>query len=259
MLNGADPRLWLVLGGVMGLGLLNKVSMFWFGVGLGAGLLLTPERRWLRTPWPWLAGTIAAALFAPFLWWQWHHGWPFLEFSRDAAELKVGEVSPIDFVLQQMLGMHPLTAPLWLGGLVYGFAAGSSGAIALLVWIFLAVFALLAFSGSARPHYLAPAFPIAFALGAIGIERLGPRGAGSFPPPRRHWPSPARSLHRSPSRCCRPLRPSATCAPSASTRRKSASAAASCRCTSASTSTPRRLSPLSSAPTRASRPRSGTD
>lgn len=173
LLNGADQRLWLVLGVGVGLGLLNKVSMSWFAFGLGASLLLTPQRRWLLAPWPWAAGAIAAAMFAPFLWWQWRHGWPFLEFSLGAAELKVGEVSPSDFFLQQVLGLQPLAAPLWIGGLVYGLAARELRPYRLLAWIFLAVFALLAFSGSARPHYLAPAFPIAVALGAVGAERLG--------------------------------------------------------------------------------------
>jgi len=53
--NDGSPRLWLLLGVVMGLGLLNKISMSWFGVGLVVGLVLTPQRRWLATPWPWLA------------------------------------------------------------------------------------------------------------------------------------------------------------------------------------------------------------
>ena len=52
--NGDDPRLWLALGLVLGLGLLNKISMLWFGLGLAVGLVLTPERRWLATPWPYL-------------------------------------------------------------------------------------------------------------------------------------------------------------------------------------------------------------
>ena len=55
------PWLWLVLGVVDGAGLLNKVSMLWFGAGVAVGLLLTPARRWLRTPWPWCAALIALA------------------------------------------------------------------------------------------------------------------------------------------------------------------------------------------------------
>lgn len=78
LINGGSARLWLLIGLVVGLGLLNKASMLWFGAGLAAGLLLTPERRWLRTPWPWAAASVAALCFAPFVWWQVQHDWPFL-------------------------------------------------------------------------------------------------------------------------------------------------------------------------------------
>jgi 4-amino-4-deoxy-L-arabinose transferase-like glycosyltransferase len=47
-----DNKRWLLLGVILGLGLLNKMSVLWLGAGLGAGLLLTPERRLLLTRGP---------------------------------------------------------------------------------------------------------------------------------------------------------------------------------------------------------------
>ena len=44
--------------------------MLWFGAGVAVGLLLTPERRWLRTPWPWAGGLIALLMFAPYVVWN---------------------------------------------------------------------------------------------------------------------------------------------------------------------------------------------
>ena len=44
-------RLWLLLGLVLGLGLLNKISVLWLGVGLAVGILATPLRRKVLTPW----------------------------------------------------------------------------------------------------------------------------------------------------------------------------------------------------------------
>ena len=54
-----NPKLWLWFGLLAGIGLENKHSMLIFGFGLVAGLLLTPERRWLRTPWFWMGGLVA--------------------------------------------------------------------------------------------------------------------------------------------------------------------------------------------------------
>jgi hypothetical protein len=173
ILNGGSDRLWIVLGILVGLGLQNKVSMLWFGVGTVAGLILTPERRRLATPWPWASAFIAMALFSPFVLWQWRYGWPFLEFSRNAALHKVGAVSPLDLFLGQILVMNPVTAPLWLSGLAFCFASPAGRRYRPVAWIFVATFAILALSGSARVHYLASAFPIVLAAGAVVIERMG--------------------------------------------------------------------------------------
>jgi 4-amino-4-deoxy-L-arabinose transferase-like glycosyltransferase len=57
--NGASPKLWLLFGVVCGVGLLNKHSMMFFGLGLFLGLLLTNQRKQLREPWLWLGVLIA--------------------------------------------------------------------------------------------------------------------------------------------------------------------------------------------------------
>jgi hypothetical protein len=175
IINGERPWLWLVLGLVMGIGLQTKVSMLWFGAGVAVGLVLTPERRWLRTPWPWAGGLIALLMFAPYVLWNYRNGWPFLEFSRNAAQFKVGEVSLLDFAVQQIMAMGYVAAPLWLGGIAFVFVDRAMRPYRPVAWLFLTTAAILAWSGSARPHYLAPAFPIAFGCGAVLAERLAAR------------------------------------------------------------------------------------
>jgi hypothetical protein len=174
-LDGGAPRWWVGLGVLLGVGLLNKVSTAWLAAGVAVGLVLTPERRWLRTPWPWVAGLIATGLFAPYVWWNAQHGWPFLEFSHNAATQKVGRVSLLDFAVQQSMSLGPNAVPLWLGGLVFAFVSPSMRRARPLAWLFVTVAAILAASGSARPHYLAPAFAVLFASGGVFTEWLGQR------------------------------------------------------------------------------------
>ncbi|HLY78443.1 MAG TPA: glycosyltransferase family 39 protein, partial [Caulobacteraceae bacterium] len=45
------PQLWLLFGAVAGVGMLDKHSMAFFGVAVAAAVLLTPERRALRSRW----------------------------------------------------------------------------------------------------------------------------------------------------------------------------------------------------------------
>jgi dolichyl-phosphate-mannose-protein mannosyltransferase len=160
---------WAALGVVLGLGLENKMSVLWLGAGLTAGLLATPSRRLLLTPGPWLAGAIAAALFAPHVAWQIAHGWPTLEFIRNASRDKMQTNTPLQFVADQVLNMNPFTAPVWLAGLVYLLASRAATYRALGV-AFLTVAAILILNGTSRSGYLAPAYTTLFAAGGVAIE-----------------------------------------------------------------------------------------
>jgi hypothetical protein len=175
ILNGGDPRLWLALGLVLGIGLLNKISMLWLGLGLAVGLMLTPERRWLATPWPYLAAGLAFALFAPHVVWQLQHGLPMLEFMANAAEVKMVPKSPLRFASEQLLMMNPLAVPLWLSGLVYYFATSEGSRHRLLGWIWITTFLLLAAGGSARANYLGPAYTVLLPAGAVAFEQIARR------------------------------------------------------------------------------------
>ena len=172
ILNDGSHYHWLVLGVVLGIGLLNKISSLWFGLGLLVGLLLTPQRRWLKTPWPWLAAAIAIVLFAPHVLWQVRHGWPTLEFMRNATEHKMTAKSPLTYLGEQVLIMHPLALPLWLAGLGYYFVARRATAYRVLGWIWVTVFLLLVASGSARSNYMGPAYVVLLPAGGLVVERL---------------------------------------------------------------------------------------
>ena len=84
---------------------------------LRVGLLLTPARRLLLTRGPWMAGAIAAVIFLPHVLWQIAHGWPTLEFIRNASRDKMQVNTPLSFLADQVMNMHPLTLPIWVAGL----------------------------------------------------------------------------------------------------------------------------------------------
>jgi hypothetical protein len=80
--------------------------------------------------------------------------------------------SPLAFVSAQLLVMHPVIVPLWFAGLVYYFASVDGRRYRLLGWIWITVFCLLMASGSARSNYLAPAYTVLLAAGAVTFERI---------------------------------------------------------------------------------------
>jgi hypothetical protein len=179
ILAGDESRWWPVLGLVLGLGLLNKISVLWFGFGLACGLLLTRERRWLRTPGPWIAGAIAGVMFLPYVLWQIPHDWATLEFMRNATSGKMTAVSPLAFLAAQVINLEPLALPVWLAGLVCYLTGAACvrgrgdnpAALRVLGVIFVVVLLLLIVNGTSRAGYLSPAYPMLFAAGALAIER----------------------------------------------------------------------------------------
>jgi 4-amino-4-deoxy-L-arabinose transferase-like glycosyltransferase len=52
LLQRDAPRLWLLVGLVVAIALLTKLTVLFFGLALTLALLVTPECRYLRTPWP---------------------------------------------------------------------------------------------------------------------------------------------------------------------------------------------------------------
>jgi hypothetical protein len=174
-------RIWIALGIVLALGLANKISVLWLGAGLGAGMLLGPERRWLATRWPWIAGGIAALGAAPYAIWNFLHDWPTPEFIRNASGSKMAHVSPLDFLHGQYETMHPWTLPLWLGGLAWLFFHPQGKRFRLLGWIYLVVLAILVANGTSRSGYLAPAYTWLFAAGGNAAEGLLQRFRGRWP------------------------------------------------------------------------------
>jgi hypothetical protein len=172
LLRTGEAHLWIAIGIALALGLANKIDVLWLGAGLGVGLLLTAQRRWLKTRWPWIAGAISMVGLAPYVLWQMGHDWATLEFIENATGSKMKAVSVLDFLSTQALTMHPLTVPLWLGGLIFLLAHPRGRRFALLGWIFLTVALLLLFSGTSRASYLAPAYTWLFAAGGVGAAAL---------------------------------------------------------------------------------------
>lgn len=164
-----DMRYWLGVGLACGLGLVFKYSVLVFGAGLAAGLLLTPLRRDLITPWPWTSAVLASAFAAPNLVWQVTHDWPLLRHVQALSESQLAYVAPTDFIIEQILMMHPVTLPIWGAGLVVFFTRREKG-FRVLGWTYVACFALLLVL-QGKPYYLAPAYSMLLAGGAVALAR----------------------------------------------------------------------------------------
>ncbi|HEY3340724.1 MAG TPA: glycosyltransferase family 39 protein [Anaerolineae bacterium] len=167
LLRQNRPRLWLLVGLVIAIGLLTKVTMLFFCLALALALLVTPERRYLRTRWPWLAAVIAGLGLLPYVIWNALNGWPTIEFWRHYGGVGTG---PLPFFTAQIGQLNPIAFPLAAAGLVFYFRM-TGARYRLLGWAFVFVYLVLTLIGT-KPYILAPAYPILFAAGAAEFERL---------------------------------------------------------------------------------------
>ncbi|MDH3523190.1 MAG: glycosyltransferase family 39 protein [Acidobacteriota bacterium] len=170
-----EPRLWLAFGALAGVGLENKHTIVLLAAGLAVGLLLTPARRHFRGPWLWAGAGLALLIASPNLAWQAAHGWPSLEFYRNASLYKNLDTPPHMVVLFQVLTMNPGTVPVWLAGAYFFLRAPEARRWRHLGWIFVALFALIVASGSSRPDRITPIYPVMFAAGGALLDALGRR------------------------------------------------------------------------------------
>ena len=167
-----QPKWWILLGLLLGLGLLNKMGMLWFGFGFFVALLVTPLRRYLKTKWPWITGALAFLLFAPFIIWNVLNDYAHLEFIRNASTLKYAGVTAKDFILGQIILQNPAALLVWLAGLYYFFFHKEGKKFLILGIIYVVAFLILVINGHSKPEYLSPAYPMLFAGGAVLLERM---------------------------------------------------------------------------------------
>jgi hypothetical protein len=161
---------WMVFGATIGAAFLTKHSAVVFGLGVFGGLLATPARRILRTPWPWVGAAVAALLAAPHIAWQVANGWPTLEFVRNAQQFKIADQSVLSFFTEIALMMSPATLPLWLAGLWWllrGRAADAGRVLGVCVLVVVLVFLLQ----RSKPYYATAVWPVLFAAGAVFLEK----------------------------------------------------------------------------------------
>jgi hypothetical protein len=168
LLKTENPRWWLAIGAAVGLGLLTKYAIAFFVAGILGGVLLTRARRFLRSGWLWGGVALALAIFLPNLVWQARHGFVSLHFLQHIHARDVGEGRANGFLRGQFLICANLfAAPLWIAGLLFFLR---DRRYRLLAWMYLIPLALFVL-GKGRGYYLAAAYPMLMAMGAVAAER----------------------------------------------------------------------------------------
>ncbi|HVD28588.1 MAG TPA: glycosyltransferase family 39 protein [Mycobacteriales bacterium] len=170
--------IWLAAGTVAGVALENKFSPAFLVAAVVLGVLAVGPRPALRSPWPWLGGALALAVWAPNLVWQAAHGWPQLDLAEAIASGSSGTSEPWYLFLPfQLVLVSPVLVPVWAAGwwrLLRDPELRTWRAFAVAYGL-LTVFFLLT---GGKPYYLAGLYPVLLAAGAGPVVAWARRGSG---------------------------------------------------------------------------------
>jgi 4-amino-4-deoxy-L-arabinose transferase-like glycosyltransferase len=163
---------WLAVGLAVGTAMLSKYTALFFGPAILIWLASVAEmRRWFVSPWPYLGGLVAAALFTPVILWNAEHQWVSLikqigrariedfrpTFIAELIPTQVAFATPLVFILGAM-GLYALTTR----------RSGTSPSRALvnaMLWSIVAYFGWHSLHARVEANWFAPVYP-AFAIAA---------------------------------------------------------------------------------------------
>ncbi|MEO8879225.1 MAG: glycosyltransferase family 39 protein [Gemmatimonadaceae bacterium] len=162
------PRWWIVLGIACGIGLLTKFSLFFFGAALVVAMVVSPQRKVLLTPWPWLAAISAFVIGSPSIVGQLALGYPVIAQMQVLQGSQLAHVSAWTFVGGQFfLGPAVLLA---FAGALYLVMADRMLPFRVVGWTCIGAFLLL-LGLHGKSYYIGPIYPTMFAAGAMAFER----------------------------------------------------------------------------------------
>ena len=165
-----DPRWWWALGLAGGLGLLTKFSIFFIGFGVLVALLLTPRRRALLGPGPWIALAIALVVGSPSIIGQISLHFPILDQMQGLERMQLARMTWGEYLANQPLMLGPAIL-LALAGAAAPFADARLRAFRAPAIACVTTFLLLGFLHG-KPYYAGPVYPTLVAGGAVWLEGL---------------------------------------------------------------------------------------
>ena len=174
---------WLAVGAAVGFALLSKYTALLFGPAVLIWLVSVPKlRRWLMSPWLYLGGLVALAIFSPVILWNADHQW--VSFIKQLGRARIENFRPTfigELIPTQIAFATPLVFMLGAMGLYTLFRqkAGAPAARALInatFWTITAYFIWHSLHARVEANWFAPVYP-AFAISAAVAAHLTRWGA----------------------------------------------------------------------------------
>ncbi|TWR29041.1 glycosyltransferase family 39 protein [Mucilaginibacter pallidiroseus] len=169
-LNTANVKYLYWLGAAVGLGMLTKYTMAFFTGSLIIGILISRERKLLFNKHILFSALLAFVIFLPNLIWQFAHHLPVLTHMKELREQQLDNLSPADFVMQQIM-VNGTALVIWLTGFIFLFISFKLRRFRFIAIAYILIFLFL-LKMSGKSYYLFGAYPMLFAAGGFAFEQF---------------------------------------------------------------------------------------
>ena len=170
---------WLAVGAAVGLALLSKYTAMFFGPAILIWLISVPKlRKWFFSPWLYLGGLVALAIFSPVILWNADHHW--VSFIKQLGRSEVTGFRPAfigELIPTQIAFATPLVFILGVMGL-YALARREGASLApralinAMFWVITLYFFWHSLHARVEANWFAPVYPpLAIAAAAASLTR----------------------------------------------------------------------------------------
>lgn len=169
LINKKNPKLWLIIFLVWGIGFLNKYSIAFFIVGSLAAIFISKYRVLYKSKYFLIGCIIGIFMIFPNLLWQHNHNWPLIHHMNELYKYQFVNVSKIGFIIDQFVMNFPALI-VWITGFIIFLFFKDEKEYRVLSLIYLFTFILLLLSGG-KSYYTLGLYPILFAMGGYAVEK----------------------------------------------------------------------------------------
>ena len=164
-------ELWVVFGIVIGIGLLNKLTIALFGTAIIVSLIFVKQREHFKSFYMWIGGVIALIAVIPFVLWQIKTDWYYIQFVKNYS----GGLSPVltfpEYLWGQLLPNNPFNAIFWIPGLFALLFVNRFKQYRFLGVAYLMLFFGCFFLGT-KFYFIMPFYTVLLATGSIQVIRF---------------------------------------------------------------------------------------
>lgn len=168
IISNSKKNYYYMLGIIIGLSLLTKYSVIFYLIALLVGILLSTERKLLKTKFFAITIAIGFLISLPNIIWQINHGFPFFSHMIDLSDTQLIHTNWVGFLKAQLIAHKGFTI-VWLFGLIGLFTIEKFRTYKTLGIAFLLTLILIGLLHG-KYYYTLGAFLILFPFGGLTIE-----------------------------------------------------------------------------------------